>query len=607
MEKTKLAMIVLVLILVMVAAPVTVFAAQSDTIQQKSLDLTFDVPTPEELAAILGLRMVTLTPEARDIALADFDYLTDKIIQVAPTQNILYRRSGISMEDYFGVMRQEIYNMTPIPSFTILLIDERWADESEEARYLAADYLASLLLIMELELDGLGHMGVQPLFLVEMIFPFIVYAMQQEIDIEQLLEEAGITNPDEIKAIERSFDADARFNQMHYNIFNTPSVLWFYGIDPSQFDFDDIDIFSELGTMNPNNITTNIIEPGRIAYFRIDCFFNNMALDSEVLFPFYEQVQNYEHLIIDVRGNSGGWINYFPLNVMAMLVNEEISFKYPEFFIANELTAGYFENPISLSSGYLYGIFPATEFVQSQNMFYFNQEDLELLDYAIVWYGMYSPSEDSIPFGGQIWLLVDGGSASASESAASISIDTGFATVVGEPTAGITGVIYTFAALPNTGILFRIDLGYTTDWYGRSNEEFGVIPQIANMPGKDALETVLALINASSAEIYVTVPLDGIAGIIIASRAFATVAVVNDIFSDAQLDVYNQQIKLTYGDISIVFTVDSSTVSVNGESLVIPLSAQVINGEIFLPLRFIAEKLDYNVDFANNAVILTSN
>ena len=612
MKKTKFTVIAWVLILVMVATPVTALAAQSDTTQHRDVGLTFDLPTPEELAAILDLRMVTLTQEAREIALADFDYLTNKIMQVAPTQNILYRRSGVSMEDYLATMRQKIYDMTPIPSFTALQMDESWINEPEDARYLAADYLASLLTIMELELGGLGHMTMQPLFMVEMFFPVSAYIVQSDpeqllLEVLEELEEMGIDLDENIiKAIEREIDSAVRFHQLHYNIYNTPAVLWFYDIDPGQFDLDE-DIFAELGTMYEDNITTNIIEPGRIAYVRIDSFLNNIILDSEVLFPFYEQVQDYEHLIIDIRGNGGGFVGYFAVNVMDMLLNEDVSFRYSEFFIASQLTAGYFENPMSLSLGDLYGIFPAAEFVQSQNMIYFNQEDLALLDYAIVWYGMYGPSEFGIPFDGQIWLLVDGGSASASELAAMISIETGFATVVGEPTAGITGVIYTMAALPNTGVLFRIDLGYTTDQYGRSIEEFGVIPQIANMPGKDALETVLALINVPDTVPYMILSLEDMAVVMIAGRAFVPASTVKDTFSAAQINIYNQQINLTYGDTSIVFIIDSSTASVNGASLAMPAPVQVVNEEIFLPLRFVAENLGYDVDFANGTVKLERN
>jgi len=150
---------------------------------------------------------------------------------------------------------------------------------------------------------------------------------------------------------------------------------------------------------------------------------------------------------------------------------------------------------MSTTNAQLYGVFPAREYVAANNLQQFNQDDLALLDYALVWEIEITPAENNTPFSGEIWLLVDGGSASASEMAAKISINTGFATVVGEPTAGVTFTTHTFAALPNTGIAFRIDLGYTIDQYGRSIEEFGVIPQILNAEDMDALETVLAIIG----------------------------------------------------------------------------------------------------------------
>jgi len=293
-------------------------------------------------------------------------------------------------------------------------------------------------------------------------------------------------------------DEDIRTWQLFYDIFSAPSVLRFYDINPAEFDLD-VDLLDAAGLMDPDNITTAIIEPGRVAYFHIASFLNNIVLDSEVLFPFFGQIQDYEHLIIDLRGNAGGMVASFPMNVISMLIDEPIGFTYAEFFIASDLTAGFFEFPMSTTDAALYGIFPASEFVQANNLQQFDAADLALLDYALVWEIEINPAENNIPFGGEIWLLVDGGSASASEMAAKTAINTGFATVVGEPTAGITFTTHTFAALPNTGVIFRLDLGYTVDSYGRSIEEFGVIPQIANAEGMDALETVLTIIGIAGA------------------------------------------------------------------------------------------------------------
>ncbi|MCL2378504.1 MAG: S41 family peptidase [Defluviitaleaceae bacterium] len=441
-------------------------------------------------------RFAYLTDDAREIALYDFDYFANKLLLTAPTRHMFGRLFGVTLEDYLAGLRQMIYDMVPVPSLTDLSMGgERWTDEPTDELMIAADYMFTLLLLFAFETGGFGHFLVQELPIVEEMFFITSYVMQgDEYDYEALLQElreAGLEDP------ERSADAMIRFHQVHYEIYNRPSVLWFYDIDPSQFDFD-VDLSETVGFMDEDNVFTYIVEPGRIAYIGIASFFNNMVMDWDVLFPFYEEIQDFEHLIIDLRGNGGGFAGYFSALVVSMLIDESISFTYPEFFVSNELTAVFYENPMSLASADLYGIFPAAEFVRDQNMHMFNRDDLALLDNVAVWNAVYSPSEYAIPFGGEIWLLVDEGSASASVMAAQLSVNTGFATVVGEPTSGVTGVVYTFAALPNTGILFRIDLGYTTDQYGRSIEEFGVIPQIVNLPGMDALETVLAIIDGDT-------------------------------------------------------------------------------------------------------------
>lgn len=623
MKRRKLAMTALSLVMafVLIFTPTTAFAAQQNLAQQIPSNIIFTPEDLEEIADIFGEivalifgvtpRTATLNPEARDIALEDFDYLVDIIMQTAPTINILSRRIGMGAEDFFGFWRQMIYNEIPLPSLTGMFVDERWEDAPEDSLYMAADYLFSLLLLLQFDVGGLGHFGPVPLSILEDMFFGAAHAVHLGLDIDQdavdyLITEYGMT----MEEIEDIIRPSQRFTQINYNTFNTPSVLWFYGIDPTEFDFT-LELDEVIGTMDPYNIVTEIIEPGRIAYFSIASFINNIVLDSETLFPFYEQIQDYEHLIIDIRGNGGGWPDSFTSNVVSMFINENISFTYPEFFVANPLSADFFEYPLSMAGGFLYGIFPAGEFVQSQNMTQFDQDDLELLDYAILWHIEYAPAVDNIPFDGEIWLLVDGGSASASEMAARLSIATGFATVVGEPTAGVTGVIPKHVALPSTGVLFRIDLGYTVDQYGRSFEEFGVIPQIANMPEMDALETVLMLIDSARAVLNIDVALDGIytrgAGVIVDDRTFVSIAALEGIFANLQIDVQNWHVGIRYNGTFMTIAVDAIYADVNGNLMIIPVPAQIINGEIFLPIRFIAENLGYDVDFDNGVVILTSN
>jgi len=467
--------------------PVTAFANEVDEsspLQAAIEELLFMFPPIE------------INEAARDIALYDFDHLTEVIFEIFPGQNVVGRVFGQDLEEILALFRSTIYNMQVFPNLAVILEDERFINPEDDL-YVAAAYLFSILVGFGISIEAFGHLMPEvPLTFNHNFFSAAHTIHHYELGILQegimelasAMEELGID-------IELSFNASNLISRINVEIFDNPQTLWFYNIDPDEFDFD-VNLFETMGTFEPGNITTYIIEPDEIAYFRIASFMNNPGFDSEVLFPFFEEVQDFEHLIIDIRGNGGGLAMYFPLYVVRMLANETLTFMNPEFIISSEITENRFEIVASsMLFGAYYDRMTANEFLQNNPMPYFNEDDLALLDYAFIFQSVLTPAENGFPFGGQIWLLTDSGSASASNAAAKIANATGFATTVGEPTSRVTGVFHTWTVMPNTGIAFRIDLGYTVDEYGRSIEEFGVIPQIANLPGMDALETVLYLIG----------------------------------------------------------------------------------------------------------------
>lgn len=487
MKRIKNTVTALVLAVIIAVSPMAAMAAPTETMPPNvAVDL---------FAELAHLRQVELTPEAMAYVLYDFDYLVDFLLEVLPTQNIIETVTGFTPELFFYMGRTIIEANMPMPSLLSVLSPDRWEDApaADDHLSIAADYLFTFLLVMAIDLGGLGHMEPQIQEMVNQFFlaSSVIANRGLELTEEDIawLEAEGM----DVAEIERNLAAQYAFHQIHYTIFNTPSVLWFYDLSPEDIDMDT-NLGEALGFREEGNVQTEILVPGEVAYLRINSFMGNMIFDSETLFPFYEAIQDYDHLIIDLRGNGGGWVAYFPSLVLSMLIDEPVTFTYYELFIASERTAGFFENPSALNGGALAGIIPVSELLATRDLPLFDPDDAELLDYAIIWEVEMTPAYDNIPFGGEIWLLVDGGSASASESAASISIATGFATVVGLPTAGITGVIYTYAAMPNTGILFRVDLGYTIDTQGRSIEEFGVVPQILAI---DALAAVLDIIGVT--------------------------------------------------------------------------------------------------------------
>ena len=431
------------------------------------------------------LPLIHLTEESRDLVLEDFDYLVEIILENTPSQGIFERRFNVSLKNYLAEMRETIYNMDPIESLHSVLMGEEpeilSGEVPTEAREVAAHYLSSLLLWFSFDIGGLGHLGPRD---------FPIYWEQLE-TVTAAFHQAEMI--DGLLVIDGQAQLNARLEQLRFESFTAESTLWFFGVD-----LDDLNLYRELtdiGFREEGNITTDIIEEDRIAYLHINNFGNNPAFDSEMLFPFFEEVQDFEHLIIDLRGNGGGLAHYFPNYIVAMLIDEPLEVTKNEFFMSGEQSRQLAEYALaSWFVGSAEEILPARDFVNNNDFPYFNEADLDLLAYVIPWYMEIEPRVDNIPFVGEIWLLVDRWSASASELAALISINSGFATVVGEPTMGVTGTMHMYVSLPNTGVLFRIDTGYTIDAYGRSFEEFGIIPDIVTS-GAGALRYVLGLID----------------------------------------------------------------------------------------------------------------
>ena len=439
------------------------------------------ITQPITVYAHESARMATLTKEARDIVLSDFEYLAEILIQNAPFQGSLYRRLGFTLEEHLDITRHLIKSMRPIPSFTVRGLGERWEGELTDDLYKAADYLYSLLAMLGFAVESIGHMG--PMRAEE----FTRLLTHMEIVGYTLGNDPELASEFDIRLIEWFYDV--------HGIFTKPASLWLYDVSLEDIDIT-IDI-AETRRGNENNVTTRILEPDRIAYIHIASWANCYELDGEVLFPFFEEVQSYEHLIIDIRGNAGGFPEYVT-KVIGALIDEPLDFVYYEFFTAGEMAMGIWDvNTVFLVTAD--DKLNAYEFIHKNNLTAFNKDDLALITYAVRWNYRIEPMENSSPFMGDIWILVDDRSASASELIALIAMDTGFATVVGEPTRGVTPVQTLHISLPQTGIIFRLDIGSLVDSTGRSLEEFGVTPQIANNEGMDALETVLSVIDKVSA------------------------------------------------------------------------------------------------------------
>ena len=256
-----------------------------------------------------------------------------------------------------------------------------------------------------------------------------------------------------------------------------------------------------------NNVTTEIIEEGKIAYIAVNSFMLDRATwsaNQRQIFDFYGEIRDFEHLIIDLRGNSGGNVDYFINFFMRPNLENMVTVNSFHFFMDGPYIRrlGEYIFAPTISNGHLVipsDYRPVSEILEAHDLPELNALDFNRLHYGVAsGTGRIQPNRNhfdfEVAFPGKIWLLTDQRMGSAAQLAAWISMESGFATHVGETTGGNFGGLRTLALLPNTGIAIYFDVFYITDERGRPLEA-GTIPHYFNLPGMDALETVLALIE----------------------------------------------------------------------------------------------------------------
>ncbi|MCL2753942.1 MAG: S41 family peptidase [Defluviitaleaceae bacterium] len=265
------------------------------------------------------------------------------------------------------------------------------------------------------------------------------------------------------------------------------------------YGFIEVDLGYEAGMVFPNNLQTQIInaEAG-IAAVRVSQFWHyNIEHDMEIMRDFYAQIDGFNHLILDFRGNPGGFTRYFVQLFMAPNIPYDISVEIYTMFMGGSHNLAWFDADVRDARTFVdidLQKFYTAEYTLGQFP-YLNYNDAAFLTHIVPRPSLVR-STGEILFDGKIWILVDGNSASAVEYAVMYAMAADFATVVGTPTRGVTGGgLVGFFALPNTGMIIRYDFGLFIDSYGRAIDEFGVTPHYLNRQGLNALQTTLELIQ----------------------------------------------------------------------------------------------------------------
>jgi len=258
------------------------------------------------------------------------------------------------------------------------------------------------------------------------------------------------------------------------------------------------------------------LEAGRIAHMRVnrmitqDTFLEsrNMWHYELQVYNFVRDIEGYDHLILDFRGNPGGQTRMFLTYILPMLVSRTARLPAYMFYMDGEYAAMSREifdrRAFFWGTGYLFWDYTTTRPTPVNFA-----EPLPYLDTQINFVyvyrtSMFTPTRrfNAIRrryFDGELWLLIDEHTASGAEGITAL-LKYGYSTtVVGEPTFGILATDFDpttiLISLPNTGIIVRLDIAYYTDPYGRPWNGYGIQPHYHPRPGMDALETVLAMIE----------------------------------------------------------------------------------------------------------------
>lgn len=263
-------------------------------------------------------------------------------------------------------------------------------------------------------------------------------------------------------------------------------------------------------TERPANVTLEIFEEESAALITI-LDFDDMASAPAIL-EMYEEIAHLDNLIIDISQNGGGnhlfWWNYivqpniteFPEGVRLL----------PSFFRGDPRVIYQFEvldRPV----------FPISYFEESWDLADFpllNMDDLAEMTHVLQLYlnseRLLAPLDlpEAPAFDGEIFVIIGPISFSNADSFPRFVRQTGFATLVGEPSGGGGAGADAMWGFPNmsmiftlpSGLLIGFDTVYAINEVGQWSAVASTLPDIWTIEGKTALETALEHITQGRME-----------------------------------------------------------------------------------------------------------
>lgn len=228
----------------------------------------------------------------------------------------------------------------------------------------------------------------------------------------------------------------------------------------------------KVKTVLASNFNTEIIAEGKIAYISFKTFDREyVEEDKEELLAFFNEVKDYDHVIIDVQNVYSGIDDYMVENIIAPNIDEPLTADTYLLFKDGENNRNFLQSRYKQEE--IKGIDTLPTF---ENIV---QEDIENLDSYVVDTFSVEPNNTKAIMKANIWVLINEYTYGVADKFANFCEQTRFATVVGKTTSGGGLGIDSFAyQLPNSKLLIGYRGDYPLNQDGSCNLEIGTIPDI---------------------------------------------------------------------------------------------------------------------------------
>ncbi|EEI82459.1 S41 family peptidase [Anaerococcus tetradius] len=271
-----------------------------------------------------------------------------------------------------------------------------------------------------------------------------------------------------------------------------------YGIDGVQSDTEaklDLDRRSAIfDNISDNNLEFEEAADG-IALLKVKSMASSdkYSQDLKVLKEFLQNKHLYKALAIDIRGNTGGNMEYWQNFLLPKLITGPKTVTNNLFFKESDESKLIFaDNSLNVER---------LSNVDISAIKLDHADDLKRFDFYMKEVLTINPDTSDKDYGypGSMYLLVDGEVFSAAEGFANFVKYSNTATLIGQNTGGdgITlGVIN--SVMPNSGLVFTYTntLGY--DPAGKINEENPTAPDILSKSYRDSITTIQQLMGAKN-------------------------------------------------------------------------------------------------------------